>query len=69
MASLLEKVMLSPGSLWSTLENPGDIMFVISTFLAYFLREELELPPPAKPLAMELTTEYGVLLAIFKGMR
>lgn len=46
--------MLTLDSPCSSLGKLEDIMFVTSTFLAYFLREKLEIPPPTKPLI------YGV---------
>lgn len=66
-ASMLEKVMSFHDSPCSQLENPRNITFMLSTCLAYFLREELELPPPAKPVATMLTLECSVLSAIFCG--
>lgn len=44
--------------------HPGrarDIIFATSICLAYFLREKLELPPPAKPLAMVFVLDRRVL--------
>lgn len=65
MASLLEKTFLDYGPLCMDLDRARDITLVISTCLAYFLQEELELPLPAKPLGMVLAMKLGYFLAIF----
>ena len=44
-----------------------DITFIISTYLSYFLRKELEVPPLVKLLVMVFVLEYKVLSAIFGG--
>lgn len=59
--SLLEKVLLILDSACSRFGNYGDMMFVVSTCLTYFLQEELELPVSTQSLAMVLTLECGAL--------
>lgn len=41
--------------------EPRNMMFVVNTCLCYFLYEELELSPPAKPPTMVLSLEQGAL--------
>lgn len=59
MVSLSE--MVTPASPCSLLGTPGDVTFAASTFLAYLLWEELELPPAAKPPNMVFVFERRVL--------
>lgn len=66
MIPLSEKVLLVHVSPCSPLGNPRDITFAVNIYLAYFIWEELELPPPAKPLDMVFVLERGVLSAIFR---
>lgn len=65
MESLSKKVMLTLNSHRSPLGILGDITFVASTCLAYFLWEDLEVPPPAKPPTMVFVSERRVLTHIF----
>lgn len=48
-ASSSEKVTLTSISPWVFWGKSWDITFVAKIWLAYFLRENLELPPPEKP--------------------
>lgn len=65
--SLSEKEMLASDSPCYLLENPRDITFASSTYLLYFLSEEVELPPQVKPPAMVLTLKCKVFLETFRG--
>lgn len=69
MASLLEKVRLALGPLRLVMDIPGDITFLVSKCLVYFLWEELELHPSAKPQTIVLTVEYGYLFCRFEGRK
>lgn len=62
MESLLEKMILDLIPLRGVLERRGDIMFAVNTCLEYFLREELEFPPPTKPPTIVLTMNFGSFL-------
>lgn len=48
------------------LENPGDITVAFRTHLAYFLYEDLEVPPSMKPPTMVLTMKLGSFLIVLK---
>lgn len=63
----IKKVMLTYVFPRSPLGKPGDTTFAASTWLAYFLREKLELLPPIKPPAMVFVLEHRVLSTIFVG--
>lgn len=62
MESLLDKMILDRIPLHRVLERRGDIMFAANTYLKYFLREELEFPPPKKPPTIVLTMNFGSFL-------
>lgn len=56
----------SSGPFCMALEMYGDITLAVSIFMAYFLWEELELPPSMEPMTMVLTVKLGSFLNIFE---
>lgn len=61
MVSLLEKMMLAHVFPHFLIGIPGDVTFATSICFAYFLWDELELPPSAKHPTMVFILEHGVL--------
>lgn len=67
ITSLIEKVMLFLDSPCFSLGNSEDITFAVNTSLAYFFKQELELPPLENPPSMASAPHCRVLLSILGG--